>query len=281
MNKKTAGVIAAALMAVIGTVLLVVFVRGAEDRALEGEELVTALVAEQQIPAGTPVADIESFVTTEQIPAKIAPEGVIADLVQVQGQLASADIFPGETLVAGRFVQPDQFTARRGAVEVPEGLLEVTIAMSQEQFIGGVPVPGDRVAVIVNGPRNEFIPSNVDPLAQQAPADPAAPSAGTVDPSTLTVTKIILQQALVTNVQGNPLPEGPAVQSAADRVAPADGSILVTLALDGPDTERLLYVRASQSLNANLHMALHNGDALVVSEGISVENIINPEAPVG
>ena len=280
MNKKVVGVIAAAVMAVIGTVLLVVFVQGAEDRALEGEELVTALVATQQIPAGTPVADIADFVETEQVPEKIAPEGVLADLVQVQGQVVAADIIEGETLVAGRFVEADQFSARRGSVEVPEGLLEVTIALSQEQFIGGVPVPGDKVALIANGDRTDFIPSNTDPLqGAGAPVDPAT-GATAVD-TELTITKIILQQALVTNVQGNPLPEGPAVQSAADRVAPASGSILVTLALDGPDTERLLYVRASQSLNANLHMALHNGDALVVSEGISVENIINPEAPVG
>jgi pilus assembly protein CpaB len=225
------------------------------------------------------VADIEDFLTTERIPEKIAPEGVIADLVQVQGQLVAADIFPGETLVAGRFVAPEQFSARRGAVEVPECLLEVTIAMSQEQFIGGVPVPGDKVAVIVNGPRSEFIAANIDPLAQAGGAggDPAA----NADTTSLTLTKIILQQALVTNVQGNALPTAPAVQSATDRVAPAEGSVLVTLALDGPDTERLLYVRDSQSLNANLHMALHNGDAQVISEGISVENIINPEAPVG
>ena len=279
MNKKVVGVIAAAIMAVVGTVLLVIFVQGAEDRALEGEELVTVLVAEQQIPAGTPVADIEEFVQTERIPEKIAPEGVIADLVQVQGLVAAADIIEGETLVSGRFIEADQFSARRGSVEVPEGLLEVTIAMSQEQFIGGVPVPGDKIALIANGNRADFIPSTNDPLQAGAPTDPATP--GTVVDTELTVTKIILQQALVTNVQGNPLPEGPAVQSATDRVAPASGSILVTLALDGPDTERLLYVRAAQSLNANLHMALHNGDALVVSEGISVENIINPEAPVG
>ena len=281
MNKKVVGVIAAAVMAIVGTGLLVFFVQGAEDRALEGEELVAVLVAEQQIPAGTPVSDIEEFVTEEQVPEKIAPEGVIADLVQVQGQVVAADIIEGETLVAGRFVAPDQFSARRGSVQVPEGLLEVTIAMSQEQFIGGVPVPGDKVALIANGDRADFIPANSDPLqgAGANPDDPAA--AGSVVDTELTITKIILQQALVTNVQGNPLPEGPAVQSATDRVAPASGSILVTLALSGPDAERLLYVRDAQSLNANLHMALHNGDALVVSEGISVENIINPEAPVG
>lgn len=277
MNKKVVGIVAAAVMAVIGTIILVVFVRGAEDRALEGEELVTVLVTEQQIPAGTPAAQMEGLVTTEQIPAKIAPEGVVSDLVQVQGLVNNVDFLAGETLLAGRFVEPENFNARRGSVEVPEGLLEVTIAMSQEQFIGGIPTPGDKIALIVNGDRADFIPANTDPLAQ--PSDPANPDQ--LVATDLSLTKIILQQALVTNVQGNPLPEAPVSGNAEDRVAPASGSILVTLALDGPDTERLLYVRDSQTLNANLHMALHNGDALVTSEGISVENIINPEAPVG
>jgi len=277
VNKKVVGVAAAVVMAIIGTIVLVAFVQGAEDRALEGEALVPVLVASQQIPAGTPVADITELVESEEIPEKIAPAGVVSDLVQVTGQVTAVDILAGETLLAGRFVEPDNFSARRGAVEVPEGLLEVTIAMSQEQFVGGVPTPGDTVAVIVNGPREDFIPFTQDPLGG-APVDPAtgAPQQG------LTLTKIIVQQALVTNVQGNPLPEAATqAQTATERVAPAAGSLLITVALDGPDTERLLYVRDAQSLNANLHMAVHNGDAQVISEGISVENINNPEAPVG
>lgn len=278
MNKRVVGIIAAALMAVVGTVILVVFVRGAEDRALEGEELVTVLVAEQQIPAGTPAAQMADLVTSERIPAKVAPEGVVSDLVQVQGLVNSVDFLVGETLLAPRFVEQENFQSRRGAIEVPEGLLEVTIAVSQEQFVGGVPIAGDKIAVFALGDRVDFIPQNTDPLAQ--PTDPAA-AAGTAVETDLKVSALILQQALVTNVQGNPLPEAPATQSATDRVAPAQGSILVTLALNGPDVERLLYVRNGQTLNANLHMAVHNGDALVPSEIISVENIINPEAPVG
>ena len=195
--------------------------------------------------------------------------------------MTAVDILDGETLLAGRFVAPEQFSARRGSVEVPDGMLEVTVAMSQEQFIGGVPVPGDHVALIANGtPRPTSSRQHRPAPAASANADPSRPAGRCID-TDLTITKIILQQALVTNVQGNPFPEASAVQTATDRVAPADGSLLVTLALNGPDTERLLYVRDGQSLNANLHMALHNGDALVTSEGISVENIINPEAPVG
>lgn len=274
-NKKVAGVIAAALMAVVGTVVLVLFVQGAEDRALEGEELVTVLTVQTKIPAGTPAVQLEDFVETEQIPKKIAPEGTIADLVSVTGLIAAVDFYPGEVLLAQRFVEASNFSARRGVVEVPEGLMEVTLALSQEQFIGGVPVPGDKIALVVNGKRSDFIAPNTDALLQ----DPAFVANN--EGAELRYTKIILQQALVTNVQGNPLPESPAVQSAVDRVAPASGSVLVTLALDGPDVERLLYVRNSQSLNANLHMALHSSDALVPSEGVGVENIVDPGVPVG
>jgi len=277
VNKKVVGVIAAVVMAVIGTVVLVLFVQGAEDRALEGEELVQVLTATQRIPAGTPAAQIEEFVDVEDIPIKIAPEGVISDLVSVSGQVTAVDIVPGETLLASRFVDPDNFSARPGSIDVPEGLLEVTVAMSQEQFIGGVPVPGSTVALVALGDRVDFIPQPTDPLAQ--PTDPANPQQP-ID-TDLKVAKIIIQQALVTNVQGNALPEQPTSADPTARVAPAAGSLLVTLAMEGPDVERLIYVRNAQSLNANLHMALHNGDALVPSEGISVENIIDPGAPVG
>jgi pilus assembly protein CpaB len=278
VNKKVVGVIAAVVMAIIGTGVLVLFVRGAEDRALEGEELVRVLTADATIPAGTPAEQLVELVSEEDIPTKVAPEGVISDLASVTGLVTNAEMVPGEVLLVNRFVDPENFTASRGNVEVPEGLLEVTIAMSQEQFIGGVPVPGNSVALVALGERTDFINPTADPLAN-LPVDPAQQTTE----EELKVAKIIIQQALVTNVQGNPLPVQAAGATAdpTQRVAPAEGSVLVTLAMEGPDVERLVYVRDAQSLNANLHMALHSGDALVPSTGISVENVINPEAPVG
>ena len=280
MNKKLVGVIAAVVMAIVGTGVLVLYVQGAEDRALEGEELVRVLTATAPIPAGTPAAQLEEFVEEQDVPQKVAPEGVISDLVSVSGLVTAVELVPGEVLLSNRFVEAGNVVNRPGSVAVPEGLLEVTLAMSQEQFIGGVPVPGDTVALIALGDRTDFINATADPLAGQQ-IDPATGQPAT--DAELKVAKIIIQQALVTNVQGNPLPVQAATATAdpTQRVAPAEGSLLVTLAVEGPDAERLIYVRDAQSLNANLHMALHNGEALVPSEGISVENVINPGAPVG
>ena len=278
MNKKLVGVIAAVVMAIVGTGVLVLYVQGAEDRALEGEELVRVLTANAPIPAGTSAEQMADLVDEQDVPVKVAPEGVISDLVSVSGLVTAVELVPGEVLLASRFVEPGAVVARPGSIEVPEGLLEVTVAMSQEQFIGGVPVPGNTVALIALGDRGDFIFQPNDPLAQ-APIDPATGQARVDD---YKVSKIIIQQALVTNVQGNPLPvQAAAATDPSQRVAPADGSLLVTLAVDGPDAERLIYVRNAQSLNANLHMALHSSDAVVPSEGVSVENVINPGAPVG
>lgn len=279
MNKKLVGVIAAVVMAIVGTGVLVLYVQGAEDRALEGEELVRVLTATVPIPAGTSAEQLAELVEEEDVPVKVAPEGVISDLVSVSGLVTAVELVPGEVLLANRFVEAGNVRARAGSVEVPEGLLEVSIAMSQEQFIGGLPVPGDSVALIALGDRDDFIFQPNDPLSQ----DPIDPATGQPLLDNYKVSKIIIQQALVTNVQGNPLPPQ-APEAATDptqRVAPAVGSLLVTLAMEGPDAERLIYARDAQSLNANLHMARHSGDAVVPSEGVSVENIINPGAPVG
>ena len=76
MKNKRVTIGIAAVMAVVGAIILVVFVRGAEDRALEGEELVTVLVRpSSRSPPARRRRRSKDLVTTEQIPAKIAPRG--------------------------------------------------------------------------------------------------------------------------------------------------------------------------------------------------------------
>ena len=52
--RRAVGVAGAVLVALLGTMLLVGYVRGAEERALAGEELTEVLVVKTVIPRGTP-----------------------------------------------------------------------------------------------------------------------------------------------------------------------------------------------------------------------------------
>src|SRR3546814_9471860 len=79
-------------MAIVGTGVLVLYVQGAEDRALEGEELVRVLTATAPIPAGTSAEQLADLVEEEDVPVKVAPEGVISDLVSVSGLVTAVEL---------------------------------------------------------------------------------------------------------------------------------------------------------------------------------------------
>src|SRR5687768_10792814 len=131
MNRRLTGLAAAGVLALIGTLILVGYVRSAEARALSGEEIVDVLVVSEPVPAGTPATDLSDVVKTEQVPSKVAAQGAIGDLDDVEGLVTTVDLVPGEQLVLDRF---GDAVVREG---VPEGLLEVTIRLDPERALGG------------------------------------------------------------------------------------------------------------------------------------------------
>ena len=60
--RRAIGIMGAVAVAALGMLLLVGYVRGAEDRALAGEELVEVLVVEKPIAQGTPADILTPFV---------------------------------------------------------------------------------------------------------------------------------------------------------------------------------------------------------------------------
>jgi pilus assembly protein CpaB len=218
MNRRIIGIVAAVLLAAVGTLVLVAFVKGAENRALAGEQTVDVLVVTEAVSRETPAADLAAMVTTEQVPAKVRAEGSVDDLDDLEGRVAAVDLMPGEQLVASRFVTPAQLS-EQSEVEVPEGMQEVTISLEPQRAVGGQIAPGDTVGL----------------LTSLRPEDEGAPD----------VTKMILQKVLVTNVQVEQLPaqaaegdEGTETQGPA--LAPT-GNLLITFAVDVPKVERIVF----------------------------------------
>jgi pilus assembly protein CpaB len=187
---------AALLLLVVGTVVLLAYVGGADARALAGVRTVDVLVADQLIPEGTSGDQLADLVRTEKVPAKTAVAGRVTDLAALSGQVADADILPGEQLLTGRFVDPQSRTAP-DQVEVPAGLQEVSVLLEPQRAVGGRLAAGDTVGVVISleaGTTHMVLhkvlvtqvqgaPAPVDPAAQQDGADPATASSGTPLPS--------------------------------------------------------------------------------------------------
>lgn len=227
MNRRVRALIGAIIIAALGTAALVVFVKNAEDRALEGEEVVNVLVVQESIPAGTLASEIEGALKLEKVPAKVVNSGAVGDLTGLGGLVVAIDLLPGDQLTSQRLVTPEQFSPSRSQIEVPTGLLEITVSLDSTRTIGGTLRPGDTVAFIASFTLG---------------ATGTAPAGGALVPSGAEKTSLLLHKLLVTNVQGAPLTVlTPSDSATSSRAAAPEGALLVTLAVTAPEAERIAF----------------------------------------
>jgi pilus assembly protein CpaB len=249
--RRAIAIIAALALAGVGTFFLVRYIQGAEDRALAGEVVLEVLVVDQPIAAGTPAEELADRVRVERVPTKVAAAGVVDDLASLEGKVAAIALLPGEQVVADRFIDAEEYqgAGAEPKVEVPADLLQVTISLNPERVVGGQVRPGDLVAVFASF--DPFALGTVEPTGLGPDEIPVlVPDEGTAEeqpsqahPQTPNSTKIILHRVLVTNLQAEELPrtlnEEEAVAGSPD-LAPT-GNLLITLALEPVDAERLVF----------------------------------------
>jgi len=214
LARRLLAAFAALILLVVGTVVLLAYVRGADNRALAGVRTVDVLVADELIPEGTTADQLADLVRTEMVPAKTAVDGRVTDLDALAGRVATVDILPGEQLLAGRFVRPGDLEVP-GTVDVPEGLQEVSVLLEPQRAVGGRIAAGDTVGVVVSLRFED----------------------GT------SATHAVLHDVLVTQVQGAPAPvettDEPETASSGTPVP--SSSLMVTFAVSAAQAEAVVF----------------------------------------
>jgi pilus assembly protein CpaB len=254
MRKRVIGFVAALVLALIGTTLLVAFVRGAEDRALAGETIVEVYVASTKIAQGTAGEDLGEMVSLEKIPTKVQVEGAVGDLEDIDGLVAEVDLLPGEQITFDRFVERSSISRYARTVLAPEGMLEMTMSLSPERVVGGSIRPGDTVAIVASfNPfdiQTAVLPQGLDISVTSDQLDQLLEAFFTNDDlvgdETPETTHILQHKVLITHVQEEELPQetfgddGELVSSGA--IAPT-GNLLVTVAVDAPTVEQIVFTK--------------------------------------
>lgn len=241
MTRRILGIMAAAILALVGTVSLVSFVAGAEERALEGEQLAEVYVVSDPIPGGTSGAELDELITVEEVPVKVKAVDAVDNLVTLADQVAAVDLQPGEQLLASRFVEVAEFTDREIGVQVPDDMLEVTVPLAPHRAIGGLLEPGQTVAVLASFDESEQEAGVVE-VDGQIVALPQTVAEGTQQ-SYPASTDILLRKALVSAVQDTGASGGFDDEDGENsrlNTAP-DGELLVTLALEPANAERIVF----------------------------------------
>ncbi len=240
MNRKIFGLVAAVALAAVGTFALVAFVTNAEARALEGEELVEVYVVTDRISGGTPGQDVEAFVVVEEVPAKVQATGAVQNLPSLVGRVAAVDLQPGEQLIEARFIDVSEFADREAGVQIPEDMIEVTLALDPQRAVGGLLEPGQTVAVLASFEPFDLTAAVVEVDGEEVPLPETVASA--IDSKTPNSTDLLLRKAIVTAVQevrDRSFSEDDEEFSRLD-TAPED-AVLVTLAVEPADAERLVF----------------------------------------
>ncbi|MCG2621613.1 Flp pilus assembly protein CpaB [Arthrobacter sp. I2-34] len=224
MKTRLLGGIAAALLAIIGTVLLVVYVQNADRRAAAGMQPVDVLIVQDRIAAGTPVDKLGSAVKLESVPSAAVPAGAVSKLSDQKGKVTSVELQPGEQVLASRLVSPNEVTVP-GTVAAPEGKQEITLLLEPERLVGGRLAAGDTVGVFISVETEKEVPANALQPEMRGFKE---------------FTDLKFRKVLVTSVQQAPSDSG-AKNSEQQSVPMPSGSAFVTLAVTDAEASKLVF----------------------------------------
>jgi pilus assembly protein CpaB len=216
--------IAAFVLAIVGALLVVSYAQGADSRAVQGLDPVSVLVVKKAVPAGTSVAALAAFVASEELPGKAVTKTALRSLDGLSDKVTSVELLPGEQLVAERLIAPEELKTS-GAVEVPEGLQEISFQLDPQRVVGGKVAPGDHVGVFIS-----------------------MKAGGIEAKSDKETTQLSIHKVLVTGVQRAPVaaptPQPSATGSAAGPVEDTSlptGMLLLTVAVNDVNASKIVF----------------------------------------
>ncbi|MFE4227500.1 Flp pilus assembly protein CpaB [Arthrobacter sp. NPDC056886] len=218
------------MLAVVGAILVVSYAQGADSRAVQGLEPVTVLVVNKAVPAGTSVAALKAFVTSEELPGKAVTKSALQNLDGLAGKVTAVDLLPGEQLVAERLVEPEALKTS-GMIDVPKGLQEVSFQLEPQRVVGGRIVAGDHIGIFIS---------------LKGGGLEAKPEKET--------TQLTIHKVLVTAVQRAPAATAPAQPSADGATAPPEdtslptGLLMLTVAVNDVDATKIVYASEYASI---------------------------------
>ncbi|SLK01464.1 Flp pilus assembly protein CpaB [Arthrobacter sp. P2b] len=228
MKKRLLGGIAALLVAVMGTVLLIMYVQSADKRALANTETSTVFVVQKPVEAGTEAKDLTAAVVKKALPKAAIAADAVTDLDELGSKVTSVGLVPGEQLLGGRMVNPADFLGS-SRVAVPEGMQELTLRLPIERVAGGKISAGDTAGIFIS----------LDETSTNATTG----AEGTVSSGTqLTFHKVLVTAAQFSDGSASQ-PEGSSGKATADssKKTQSDDTYLITIARNSVDAEKIIY----------------------------------------
>ena len=149
MGRRTILLVVAALVAVLGSGLVFVYVKGADARAMQGQAPVQVLKAVAQIEPGETLGQAQAAgkLELQPVPSEQVLDGALSTVGELGGDIALARVYPNEQITGAKFGSAGD----EDVLTMPEGMIAISVTLSDTGRVAGFVTPGTEVALFVNG----------------------------------------------------------------------------------------------------------------------------------
>ena len=147
MGRRTLLLITSILLALVGTALVAIYVKGADSRAQQGQDLISVQVVNKPVPAGVSVAQAQrdgSFGPAKRTRSDVMGN-VVLDFQPYSTWTVTSNLLPGQV------VQPGMFSKTANAAASSLGLKDdqqaLQLSLTDPQRVSSLLQPGMSVAI--------------------------------------------------------------------------------------------------------------------------------------
>jgi pilus assembly protein CpaB len=253
MNRRLLMIALAVVLALIGTGAVYTYVKHADTRALAGTKAADVLIVQKRIPTGTSVKDVQAggYLKADHVPTSSVPAGAInAISSDMSTQVATADLQPGQIVLKESF---GNLVPTTSGLNIPDGMMAVSFSVQTPADVAGYVQPKSQIAIF-----DTFKLVNKD-------GTPTSKSAADANKAT----KLLLPRVQVLAVSA-------AAPKSTDKAA-GNGTLLVTVALNQADAERLIH----ESESGSMYLALLSETSKTgPARGVDNLGLLGPVFPI-
>ena len=244
MGRRVVAIFAAALIALVGAAAVLIYARGADERAVASQQPVDVYVAKAVVPSGTTLKDAvqTGLIVKTSVASKGRPLGALTGVDSSNGGLfALSDIQPGTYVLGDAFGTKPVGTK---AIDVPAGQVAVSVSLSDPARVGTFLTPGSHIVLY----------NTYDAASSSGDSGDSGGSE-----KSASQTRVLLDDVLVIAMGEASLTPAAPTGNDDDAAAQPTAGALVTVALPPADATRL--VHAIQT--GTLYAALRGTDAKI------------------
>jgi len=147
MGRRTVLLVAALVIAALGTTMVFLYVHGLNDQAIHKQDPVSVLVAKKAIEPGTTYKDASDQASFEKktVSRDALVAGALGSTAALAGKVTTTTIYPGQQIIPQMFGDSGQVSS----LSVPHDKLAISVQLDDPAQIAGFVDAGTNVAIFL------------------------------------------------------------------------------------------------------------------------------------